>query len=96
MMWGRPLPPRLARAAVEYAPELQRQAWAGYLSAGLAVLYVLLGVVGIVHRVDWWMPVAWMLLGVAWLLLGLRWLRAARRAGRAVREGHWPERPGRD
>jgi hypothetical protein len=96
MILGRPVPPRLARAAVEYAPELQREAWVGYLSAGMAVLYVLLGVVGIVHWVNWWMPVAWMSFGVAWLLLGLWWLWAVRRAGKTVREGRWPERPASD
>lgn len=43
MMRGRPLPPRLARAAVQYAPTLQHQAWVGYLLLVPGVLSALVG-----------------------------------------------------
>jgi hypothetical protein len=92
MMWGRPLPPRLARAAVQYAPKLQRQSWRGWLLL-LALFFAVPGVgLGSTPGVSWWVPVGYAIVAVGWLLQAGQWLWAARRAGRAVREGHWPER----
>ena len=44
MMWGRPLPPRLAHAAVQYAPKLQKGIWRGWLFLGIGVAFVGLGI----------------------------------------------------
>ncbi len=92
MMWGRPLPPRLARVAVQHAPMMGTQAWYGYWMIALGMIFGLstaltaglaagvLSVVGIVLAVD----------TVLWLLLGASWLRAVARARRAARTGQWP------
>ena len=55
MMLGRPLPPRLASAAVQYAPTLQSQAWLGYLLLTMGVPFVAMGAVQIfLHGFPWW------------------------------------------
>ncbi|HEX4256825.1 MAG TPA: hypothetical protein VH089_17160 [Streptosporangiaceae bacterium] len=96
MMWGRPLPPRLARVAVQHAPMMQTQAWYGYW---LLVVSLILGLscaltaglpAGVVSVVG--IPLA--VVAVLWLLLGVGWLRAVARARRAARDGYWPERAG--
>ena len=97
MMWGRPLRPRLARAAVQHAPMMQTQAWYGYWLIVVGLLFTvpagltagssgpLIKVVAIVLGVD----------AVRWFVLGAGWLRAVARARRAARTGQWPERPER-
>ena len=96
MVRGRPLPPRLARAAVQYAPKLHSQAWLGWLLLGMSLLYALLGVIqALVGGFVWWLPVSWEIAAAIWLTGSGWWLRATRRAGRAVREGYWPEQAGR-
>ncbi len=93
MVFGRPLPPRLARAAVEYAPTLRRQAWLGYLLLATGLLYVAGATLEIVKRGSpWWDWASYEVLGVVWLIVSVVWFRAMRRAGRAVRDGYWPER----
>ena len=97
MMLGRPLPPRLASAAVQYAPTLQSQAWLGYLLLTMGVPFVAMGAVQIfLHGFPWWESAGYEVAGVGWLTSGVLWFRAARRAGRAAREGCWPERAGED
>jgi hypothetical protein len=93
MVRGRPLPPRLARAAVQYAPRLQRHSYLGYLLLAMGLLHVPFVIWGVSHRFGWWMAVAWLAVGLCWLLLGGWWLWLTRRAGRAVRDGFWPEQP---
>lgn len=92
MMLGRPLPPRLARAAVQYAPTLQSQAWLGYLLLMMGALFVAMGTVQIfTHGFPWWESACYAVAGVGWLTTGVWWFWAARRAGRAARTGQWPE-----
>ena len=94
MMWGRPLPPRLARVAVQHAPALQGQAWYGWLLIGLSLMFagVAAATAGpggeLIHVADGLLAVA----GLAWLFLGVSWLRAVARARRAARTRYWPER----
>ena len=93
MMWGRPLPPRLAGVAVQHAPMMGTQAWYGY---GLLVVALIFGLstaltAGLAAGVT---PVVGIFLAVdtvLWLLLGASWLRAVARARRAARTGRWPE-----
>ena len=97
MIFGRPLPPRLARTAVEYAPALRNQAWLGYLLVATGVLYAAGALVEIIkHASPWWEWAGHEVLGAVWLTVGVLWFRATRRAGRAAREGYWPERTGAD
>jgi hypothetical protein len=92
MIWGRPLPPVLARVAVQHAPMLQTQAWYGYFLVMLGVVFAGFTALAI-WTVEWPGAVAG-LAAVAQLLIGATWLRAVRRARRATREQHWPERRG--
>ena len=97
MIFGRPLPPRLARAAVEYAPTLRSQAWLGCLQLVVGALYAAGALVEILmHGSPWWEWAVHEVLGVGCLTLGVLWFRAARRAGRAARDGYWPELDGDD
>jgi len=97
MIFGRPLPPRLARTAVEYAPALRNQAWLGYLLVATGVLYAAGALVEIIkHASPWWEWAGHEVLGAVWLTVGGLWFRVTRRAGRAAREGYWPERTGED
>ena len=93
MTTGRPLPPRLARAAMQYAPKLQHQAYLAYLMFTLGALFAVLAVwAGIRGRVNWWLAVSWSAFGIGWVLQGRDRLRAVRRAKQTVRDGYWPER----
>lgn len=93
MMLGRPLPPRLARAAAEHAHHLQTQSWYGWLTLAFGLLFGVLAALGAGgHVMAWWMPVGWALIGVCWLGVSAVWFRAVARAKRAVRDGRWPER----
>ena len=97
MIRGRPLPPRLARAAVQYAPTLHSQAWAGWFLLVMSLLYAVLGAVqALGGGFGWWLPAGWEILAVTGLAGSRMWFRAARRAGRAAQEGYWPERAGED
>jgi hypothetical protein len=97
MIFGRPLPPRLAHAAVRYAPTLEGQAWLGYLMLTMGVLFVAMGTVQVfTHGFPWWESACYAVAGVGWLTMGVLWFLAARRAGRAAREGRWPEQAGED
>ena len=92
MTTGRPLPPRLARAAVQYAPKLQHQAYLAYLIFTMGALVAGLAVwAGIGGRLDWWPVVSWSAFGVSLMLVGRDRLRATRRARQTVRDGYWPE-----
>lgn len=91
MMWGRPLPPRLARVAVQHASMMQTQAWYGRYLVTLGVVFAGLTVLAI-----WfagWAGAFAALAAAAQLLNGVLWLRAVARARRAVREERWPEQP---
>jgi hypothetical protein len=90
MTWGRPLPPALARAAVQHAPMLQTQAWYGRYLVTLSVVFAGLAVLA-TWSIGW--PGAFVAFAAAAQLLnGVLWLRAVARARRVVREGRWPER----
>ena len=93
MVRGRPLPPRLAHAAVQYAPKLHSQAWLGWLLLAMSLLSALFGAVqALVGGSPWWLlPTGWEILAVIALAGSWRWFRAARRAGRAAQTGRWPE-----
>ncbi len=93
MMWGRPLPPRLARVAEQHAPMLQTQAWYGRYLVTLSVVFA-----GLAVLATWsvGVPGAFVALAAAAQLFnGVLWLRAVARARRVVREGRWPEGPSR-
>lgn len=93
MTWGRPLPPALARAALQHAPMMQTQAWYGRCLVTLGVVFA-----GLTVLATWstgWVGAFAAFPAAAQLLIGVLWLRAVARARRAVREGHWPERAGR-
>jgi hypothetical protein len=95
MIRGRPLPPRLARAAVQYAPKLHSQAWLGWFLLVMGLLYALFGAVqALAGGFVWWLPVCWEIAAVIGLVGSWQWFRVARRAGRAAQDGFWPERPG--
>jgi hypothetical protein len=95
MLWCRPLPPRLARVAVQHAPMMGTQAWFGYWMIVLGLIFGLSAAMtaglaaGVVSVVSILLAVA----PVLWLLLGASWLRAVARARRAARTGQWPVRP---
>ena len=96
MVWGRPLPPRLARVAVQHAPALQAQAWYGWMLIALGLLFGLFAALT-TGSGGWLIQVAAVLVAVAglgWLLIGAIWLRAVTRARRAARTGRWPETRG--
>jgi hypothetical protein len=96
MTWGRPLPPRLARVAVQHAPMMQTQAWYGFRLMALSLIFELIGwpilvpSTGLLHA----MGLSIVTVGVLWLLIGVIWLRAVARSRRTGREGYWPERSG--
>jgi len=95
MIRGRPLPPRLARAAVQYAPELHSQAWLGWFLLVMSLLYALVGAgQALWGGHGWWLFAGWEVLAVIALAASRQWFRAARRAGQAARDGLWPELPG--
>jgi hypothetical protein len=91
MTWGRPLPPRLARVAVEHAPMLAAQAWYGYWMITLGLVFGLIAAL-FVWAIGW-MGAATAVTAMLWLLLGAGWLRAVAQARRAARTGQWPVRP---
>jgi hypothetical protein len=94
MLWGRPLPSRLASVAVQHAPTLQGQAWYGWVLIGLGLAFGGSAAVS-VGSSGWLLRVAGVLLavvGAAWLLLGVVWLRAVVRARQVAGTGYWPER----
>lgn len=94
MMRGRPLPPRLARAAVQYAPKLHNQAWLVWPLLFMGLLYAMFGAVqALAGGFVWWLPVSWEIAAAIWLAGSGWWFWTARRAGRAARTGHWPEQP---
>ncbi len=94
MMWGRPLPPRLARAAVQDAPKLQKDAWRGWLFLGIGVAFVGLSIAEAdTSRIHWWVPIGYVAVAAGWMWSGGQMLLTARQARRAVRDRYWPERP---
>ena len=71
MTWGRPLPPRLARAAVQYAPKLLKDAWRGWLFLGIGVAFVGLSIAEAdTSRIHWWVPIGYVAVAAGWMWSG--------------------------
>jgi len=94
MMWGRPLPPRLARVAVQHAPMMQTQAWYGYRMMVPGLVIGLLGclITGFMSGFIGIAGLGAVTAGALWVLIGVIWLRAVARSRRVTRTGSWPER----
>jgi predicted lipid-binding transport protein (Tim44 family) len=94
MTWRRPLPPRLARVAVQHAPMMQTQAWYGYRMMVLGLVIGLLGslITGLTSGFIGIAGLGAASAGLLWLLIGVIWLRAVAWSRRAARTGRWPER----
>ena len=91
MIWGRPLPPELAQAALAHAPKLQTQAWYGRFALTLAAVFAALTLASVLGgTTHWWVSLSYAVPAVCQLVVGGGWLRAVARAERAVRDGRWP------
>src|SRR6201995_1846923 len=95
MTWGRPLPPRLANSAVQYAPTVPNRAGQGKFLLVLGLAFVGLSIAeAYTPPMHWWGPIGWAGAAAGWLWAGAQMLLTARQARRAARDRYWPERPG--
>ena len=91
MTRGRPLPPRLARAASEHARHPGLATFMGCFYLVIAVGWLVSAAVGsAVATSSWSLGLRWFL-SIGFVALGTFWLAIASNSRRAIRAGHWPQ-----